>query len=273
LEREKLMAQVRELLEPPLTREELEAHFANLPQRYFEAHSAREILEDLKVARQFLELLVLEADRGLEPAIRWQPLPDRACDAAKIGTWDRAGLFGKIAGCFSATGFNILSAQIFTRADGLALDTFAVTNAQTGALADREQRTRFNDLLIEVLAGQPVELRALIARQRDARPLYQSYEGERLPTRVTFDNSTSESRTVIEVETEDRIGLLFAISQTLAELGLDISTAKISTEKGAAIDSFYVSGLDGHKVTDSTRLKLIERDLQHAIYGLDASPR
>jgi [protein-PII] uridylyltransferase len=273
LEREKLMAQVRELLEPPLTREELEAHFAHLPQRYFEANSAREILEDIKVSHQFMELLVLAADRGLEPAIRWQPLPDRACDAVKISTWDRAGLFGKIAGCFSATGFNILSAQIFTRADGIALDTFAVTNAQTGALADREQRARFNELLIQALSGKALDLRALISRQRGIRPLYQSYEGERLPTRVTFDNSVSESRTVIEIETEDRIGLLFAISQTLAELGLDISTAKVCTEKGAAIDSFYVSDLVGNKVTDAERLKLVERELQHAIYSLDASPR
>ena len=49
---------------------------------------------------------------------------------------------------------------------------------------------------------------------------------------------------VIDVETEDRVGLLYALSQTLSELRIDISVAKISTEKGAAMDSFgYASGL------------------------------
>ena len=90
-----------------------------------------------------------------------------------------------------------------------------------------------------------------------------------LATGIRFDNEASEERTLIEIETEDRIGLLYTISQTLSELELDISAAKISTEKGAAIDTFYVREVDGGKILAPERHRAIERKLRHAIHALD----
>ena len=79
--------------------------------------------------------------------VNWHNEPDRGYNAVKVCTWDRAGLFSKIAGSFSATGLNILSAQIFTRTDGIVLDTFIVTDARTGNLAGAEQRDKFENVL------------------------------------------------------------------------------------------------------------------------------
>ena len=76
---------------------------------------------------------------------------------------------------------------------------------------------------------------------------------------------------MIEIETEDRLGLLYAISQTFAELSLDISGARIVTERGAAIDSFYVHELDGGKIVSPERQKLIESELQQAIHRLETA--
>jgi [protein-PII] uridylyltransferase len=95
----------------------------------------------------------------------------------KICTWDRAGLFSKIAGTFSSIGLNILSAQIFTRGDGIVLDTFFVTDARSGNLADRNQRDEFEKLLNLVLTGEAENLHALIAKQKISRPR-QLYLGE-----------------------------------------------------------------------------------------------
>ena len=76
---------------------------------------------------------------------------------------------------------------------------------------------------------------------------------------------------MIEVETEDRVGLLYAVSETFAEFDLDVSAAKILTEKGAAIDSFYVRELDGGKIVAPERQKAIEKKLRQAIQSLDSA--
>ena len=115
-----------------------------------------------------------------------------------------------------------------------------------------------------------MDLPALIARQIVARPVYQAYAGERMATEIYFDNEASDTRTLIEIETEDRLGLLYTISRAFAGFALDISAARIVTERGAAIDSFYVCEPDGDKVTAPERQALIERHLRGAISRLDA---
>jgi [protein-PII] uridylyltransferase len=268
-QRELLMEEVHRLLPDQLPDEELKAHFEALPARYFQIHPAREVLDDLLLAHRFMRLQVSEEENPLSPVVNWHNEPDRACNVVKVCTWDRAGLFRKIAGSLSAAGLNILSAQIFTRNDGIVLDSLSVTDAKSGGLAGPEQREHFEKLLYKALTGEEVDFPALIAKQKVARPLYQAYTGERIPTEIRFDNESSETRTIIEVETEDRIGLLYMISQALAELALDISAAKISTEKGAAIDSFYVRELNGEKILEPERHRAIQRKLRLAIHTLD----
>lgn len=267
--REEVRDLVRELAPNRVTNEELDAHFSQLPQRYFEIHTPAQIVHDVELAHRFMHRLIAEHQRALAPVSAWIDERDRGYSLAKVCTWDRAGLFGKIAGSLSAAGLNIMGAQIFTRTDGVALDTFFVNDGRTGSLASREQREKFSDLLEEVLTDDDVNLPKLIARQA-SRSSYSAYLGERIETQVRFDNDASEERTLIEIESEDRLGLLYTISQTFAELELDISAARIVTERGAAIDSFSVSDADGGKITSPERLKRIEASLLESIDGLEA---
>ncbi len=269
---ELLLQEVRKLAPAELSEEELQAHFTALPPRYFQIHTAAEILDDLVLTHRFLDRQVLEDGKAWSPLTAWRDERNRGYNLVKVCTWDRAGLFSKIAGSFSAVGLNILGAQIFTRADSVALDAFFVNDAVSGNLATRGQHDEFGSLLDQVLTGEAVDLPALIRRQIVTRPRYQAYIGERIPTQIRLDNEASESRTLIEIETEDRLGLLYTISQTLAELALDISAARIVTERGAAIDSFYVRELDGNQVVSVERQLLIEDRLRSAIHRLDVGP-
>jgi [protein-PII] uridylyltransferase len=74
--------------------------------------------------------------------------------------------------------------------------------------------------------------------------------------------------TIIEIETEDRLGLLYTISQVFAALRLNIYLAKISTEKGAAIDAFYVTETNFQKIIDADRQQYVADHLREALLRL-----
>jgi len=271
-QRELLMEEIASALPGRTSREELQMHFESLPSRYFEIHSADGIRRDLALVHRFLHLQMDEDRNPLEPIVDWHNAPDRGYTVVKICTWDRAALFNQIAGSFSAAGLNILSAQIFTRSDYIVLDSFFVTDARTGALANREERDKFETLLNKTLCGGKVAFDGMVEKKSSLRPAYQSYDGESMPTRIQFIDLQQRGRSAVEVETEDRVGLLYAISGALAELGVNITAAKIVTEKGAAIDTFYVNELDGLPITDPGRRAHIESCLQLAIQKLDQKP-
>jgi len=265
--KEHLAQELVPLLPRAVGQDEVQAHLAHLPPRYFRSCSARDIANDLLLVHRFLQQQVDLQANPLAPIIGWQDAPDRGCSVVKVVTWDRPGLFSKLAGSFSAAGINILSAEVFTRSDGIVLDTFHVTDPYLGGPVEARIHHRFERLVQRALT-EPIDLEALIAAQKPARPFSRPPPGLSIPTRIGFDNSLSENRTVLEIITEDRVGLLYAISRVLTESGLDIVLAKITTENGAAIDTFYVTDLDGRALTDPARQDQLQARLRAVLQAL-----
>jgi [protein-PII] uridylyltransferase len=264
-QRELMAEHIKKDMPRDFDEEEVDAHFSNLPPRYFQIHTEEEVLADISLIHEFMKLQLSEREEALAPVVSWKDEPDRGYTMVTVCTWDRAGLFTNITGCLTAAGLNILGAEIITRTDGIILDTFYVTDAKSGHLARKEERERFEQLLHRVLTGDEIDFTGLIRKQKVIAPLYVPIGGERIPVGVDFDNNTSKSHTIIDIEAEDRVGLLYAVTQKLAELNLDVSVAKIGTEKGAAMDTLYVRELDGKKITDPDRLREICRELRAAI--------
>jgi [protein-PII] uridylyltransferase len=80
----------------------------------------------------------------------------------------------------------------------------------------------------------------------------------RVAGEVTVDNRSSEQFTVLDVFTQDRVGLLFTITHTLFELNLVIHLARISTNADQALDVFYISDSVGRKLTDLERMRTLK---------------
>ena len=70
-----------------------------------------------------------------------------------------------------------------------------------------------------------------------------------MPARVLIDDKASATHTVIEVNGRDRPGLLYALTRALADLKLQVSSAKISTYGERVVDVFYVKDAFGLQVT------------------------
>jgi [protein-PII] uridylyltransferase len=260
--------EVRRLVHGEIPEEEMVAHQTKLPARYFQIHTAEEIATDLKLVHEFMHRQLAEADRALVPVVDWRNERDRGYTVVRICTWDRSGLFSKISGAMTATGMNICGAQIFTRDDGIILDVFYITDSRTGLPAGTEVQSRFEQLLANVLAGE-VDLEQLLACQKSPPPLYPLTKDHRIAPSIRLDNDSSEEFTVLDLETEDHVGLLHVVSRALTELELDIALAKVHTEKGAAIDSFYVRERPRGKLVDGERQASVIRHLEDVIHGLE----
>ncbi len=160
---------------------------------------------------------------------------------------DQPGLFATIAGVLWIRGLNILSADIFTRTSGIALDVIVVESIpdplHPEGLVERIQRD------LEQALADKNHLPALIERDRRSS-LHRRSHVPRRADRVVISEEASDFYTVIEVYTWDRPGVLYAIANTFYELGLTIQLAKISTPGAQVVDVFYLTDLEGDKLLD-----------------------
>ncbi|MEX2586553.1 MAG: ACT domain-containing protein, partial [Actinomycetota bacterium] len=85
------------------------------------------------------------------------------------------------------------------------------------------------------------------------------------PASVRFDNEVSGQATVVEVHAPDGIGVLYRITHALADLDLDIRSAKVQTMGDSVVDSFYLRDRHGGKITDKFHLGEIEKAILHRL--------
>src|SRR5207302_10840677 len=81
--------------------------------------------------------------------------PDLGCSDLVVVTRDLPGLFSLIAGTLAASDVNIISAQIHTRADGIAIDSFQVNDPAGEVIGSPVRWARTLEALRPVLTGEP----------------------------------------------------------------------------------------------------------------------
>ena len=242
---------------------EIEAHFSYMPEIYFQTNSASSIISHLRLFRSFLEAQLDEGQNALSPAFKWVALPDKGHSEVWIVTWDRKQLFAKIAGSFAVEQLNILSADIYTRGDDLVLDLFRVCDTRFQAVEDLKVMERVQNNLRQALASEDYDFLPILQKAKKKQSFHLAQELE-FPTRISVDNDAHPVYTLVDIQTPDRLGLLYQILRGFAEMEVDIALSRIATEKGAAIDSFYVTDSLGKKIKGADKIKALQKALQRA---------
>ena len=230
----------------------VKAHLAMVTDRYLASTSVQRMAEHLRMLRRL---------EGASVVTELFHHPDLGSSDLVVVTRDVPGLFALIAGTLAAHGVNIISAQIHTRADGIAIDTFQVNDPLGETLTSKARWTRLLDALRAVLTGEE-RVETLLERRRAAGRAPASAAG---PPKITLDNQLSDAATVLEVKCPDRLGLLYLITRTLSALGLDIASARIATEIDQAFDTFYVHDRQGRKLEAPETLARVREALAEAL--------
>jgi [protein-PII] uridylyltransferase len=227
--------------------EKIEAYFADMPQRYFTAHTPRQI------ARHALVVMGFERGKLMTTAVREMR---GGFSEFIFCARDVHGLYADVAGSLAAAGINILGSNVYTTKSGLALEVYRVTTPPGG---DAERRLAWDGLhriLEQVLSGEKPLAEFLGRRRLPPRRLT-----SREPPSVEVSNEESDFYTVIDVTADDRLGLLHGLVKAIADHGLEIYVSKATTILDQAADTFYVKDAKRRKVTETALLERLRRDL------------
>ena len=235
---------------------DIDAHIARGHDGYWTAYSLKTLHHQA--------LLIQEAESLGTPLVVDTDI-DRGKGATEVTIYagDHPGLFSRISGAMALSGANIVEAKITTLNNGKGLDSFLIQDS-TGSAFSRpdEKMARLSELINKALAGELYIASELSKRQSQLnRTSVFTVE-----PRVIIDNKASNRYTVIEVNGRDRPGLLFALSEALYRLSLQVYSAKISTFGEQVVDVFYLQDLFGTKIDQSGKIAQITEVLMAALH-------
>jgi len=255
---------------PDMSAEAVAIHFAELPDRYFIQTDPAEIGLHVRMVNSLFATIVSEDSMGsLEPVVEWNDDVNQGFTVVNVATWDRAGLFFRLAGAFSVAGLNILSARAFSRGDHVAIDTFHVMEPGRGIVQNQESKKAFGRTVTAALVHNTNLLPEILQQAGRIRLSRIATEERRLhadsPSHVEISRDPEEDRIVLELETADKIGLLYRITRAVFENEFDINFARINTERGIALGTFYLANVDSANSPEADRIHSLHAAIQALI--------
>lgn len=247
---------------------EVNAHFEHMPRGYFNFRDAEVISMHIRAFRTFFDSLASGSEKEmLLPSLTWVDYPDQGCSELIVTCWDRHLLLARIAGALAAMNINILSADLYQRRDDVVLDVFRVSRTDFTPVTNERTKSRIKKLIDQAFETDTFDFSEAIAEHRRALKGLEEVAAE-VPQRVLINDHESPDYNIIELQAMDRIGLLYTVFKTVGSLGGNVCYARISTEKGVALDAIYIQNKTGAKIRDRELLQQIQEQLTQAVFDL-----
>jgi [protein-PII] uridylyltransferase len=168
----------------------------------------------------------------------------------------RNDLFAATTAVLEQLNLNIVDARISSSFGPFSLSSFIVLDENNQSLAqDTSKKERIRERLLEEL-DNPDDYPSIISRRTPRQLKMFAF-----PTEVTFSNDTINQRTLMEVITPDRPGLLARVGLILLKHGILLVNAKIATLGERVEDVFFVTDENGDPLSDASLCKSLQTDI------------
>jgi len=232
-------------------------HFEQMPAAAFHFRQPEQIVTQVRTVRHFLQREEETRD-PFASCIKWIDHSEQGYSELVLATRDKPLLLEKICCALASEQINILSADLFTRGDGIVVNIFRVCTTNFEAVSSVATRRRVLQTFETVLAATWHDPESYLKRRANfLKP--RTDHGIPVPVRAYVSNDLHPTCTTVELQALDRIGLLHDLFHTINEFGLNTAHARICTEKGVAMDTLYITTPSGRKVDDSIVEQLEER--------------
>ena len=226
---------------------------------FFERHFESEELSFFKdighniMGDEFPDYLQISREYGEEDFQNKQKLATEIL----IYTKDKPGLLYKLSGAVTVSGFNVVEAKVSTLNNGMALDILWVRDLNGLMLDKLYHFPKLEKKMFEILSNDNL-LEKEIKNEKEKNLKKNLFN---INTKIFIDNDSSKKHTILEINTFDRIGLIYDVTKKLYELGLKISSAKILTMGKGASEIFYIQDFRGNKILSNKKINKLKTSI------------
>jgi len=165
-------------------------------------------------------------------------------------------LFAATTAVLEQLNLNVLNARISASGGRFSLSNFIITDAQNLPLSNDSSRKEHVLQRLKEELDDPNDYPEIIQRRTPRQLKHFSF-----PTEVTFSNDMINQRTIMEVVTPDRPGLLARIGQILLDHNLSLVNARISTLGERVEDVFFISDINGQPISEAELCETLQSDI------------
>ncbi len=189
------------------------------------------------------------------PLIAIRELTIRGASEIFIYTEDSKNLFSRTTLTLDNLGLNVLDARIVTSTNNYTLDTFIVLEKGGSPVKGKDRIKEIRNALTQQLSALDKPIK------KPSRVRSSKLKSFPTATRIYFSHDENNARTIMEVSTTDRPGVLSSVGMAMEFCGVTLQGAKIATYGERVEDIFFITDENDQLISDEIKLECLQNSI------------